>query len=397
MNILQLCHKPPFPAVDGGAIAMFNITEGLINAGHRVKVLAVATDKHPGSIAAKSTEYCKKTGFEYVHLDTSIKFKDAFLNLFNDRSYNIERFISLKLEDKILQTIKTQEFDLILLEGLYVAPYINAIKKIFKGKIILRTHNIEHKIWERMSENSSNIIKKQYLSFLAERLKKFEIKSFKKVDGICALTQIDAIEIQNLAPEIPCGVFSSGHIPSNKRADSFTGDPLSVFHIAAMNWQPNQEAVDWLLDKIWPQVQLLHPKSTLHLAGRSMPERYYETKISGVNVVGEVPDAADFYSTKNIMLVPLKSGSGMRIKIIEGMALGKVIISTSVGAEGIAYTDGINILIADSPEEFVDAIDKCLKDQNFSRTIGLNAQQLIAEEYNNDVICSNMVNFINTI
>jgi glycosyltransferase involved in cell wall biosynthesis len=110
-------------------------------------------------------------------------------------------------------------------------------------------------------------------------------------------------------------------------------------------------------------------------------------------VVGKVKSAKDFYLSKKIMIVPVLSGSGMRIKIIEGMALGKVIISTTIGAEGINCTSGKNIIIADSPKDFAKAVCTCLKDQDYCDQIGNNAKKLIASEYNNDQISKNMILF----
>ena len=150
MKILQLCHKPPFPPVDGGAIAMNNITQGLLALGHQVKVLTVETAKHPID-PNLSSDYKLLTEFDSVFIDTSIKKKDALINLFQDRSYNIQRFVSEELNEKLNNLLEEKSFDLVILEGLFVAPYYKVIRKQHKGKIILRAHNVEFKIWERMS------------------------------------------------------------------------------------------------------------------------------------------------------------------------------------------------------------------------------------------------------
>ena len=171
MKILQICNKPPYPAVDGGAIAMNNTTQGLISNGYEVKVLAISTAKHPVNIESLPEDYLVSTKFESVFIDTSIKLKDAFINLFSSKSYNIERFISNDFTKKLIETLEKEKFDIIIIESLFVAPYITAIKKISKAKIVLRAHNVEYKIWERISSNTKNPIKKTYLSLLAKRLK----------------------------------------------------------------------------------------------------------------------------------------------------------------------------------------------------------------------------------
>ena len=399
MKILQLCHKPPFPPVDGGAIAMNNVSQGILSAGHQLKIISVATKKHPVKNEVLSADYLEKTGFESVFIDTSISARAAILNLFTQRSYNIERFICNKLESKIVSTLKNEHFDIVILEGLFVAPYFTKIRKHFKGKIILRAHNLEHKIWERMAANAKNPLKKFYLSLLSKRLKSFEIKSFKRMDGICAMTKIDKDLILQLCPEQKTIEIPSGYIltPLTEKQKSIAIEAKSIFHIASMNWQPNIEAVYWFLNEIWPNVLLQKNETKLYLAGRNMPNGFNKLKTKGVNVIGEVQNAKDFYLSKEIMIVPLLSGSGMRIKIIEGMALGKVIVSTSIGAEGIACTHNKNILIADTAEEFSDCIVKVLKDAQFCKMISENAKQLIADQYNNDLVCKRMLDFISSL
>ncbi len=127
---------------------------------------------------------------------------------------------------------------------------------------------------------------------------------------------------------------------------------------------------------------------TEHLKGLTEPNVY---------VLGEVASAEEFMLSKELMIVPLLSGGGMRVKIIEGMALGKTIISTSIGAEGIAYENNKNIIIADTINEFADAISKCLNDEQFAANIGSNAKLLVEMEYDNKKICKNLVGFYRAI
>lgn len=398
MNILQLCHKPPFPPVDGGAIAMNNITQGLLNLNHQVKVITVATQKHPLNLTELSQEYKNKTRIEGVFIDTAIKRTDAFFNLFTTRSYNIERFISDELSDKIESVLKDEAFDLVLIEGMFVAPYFKVIRDNFKGKIVLRTHNVEFRIWERMSANASNPIKKNYLKLLAKRLKEFELKTFKRVDGICAMTNIDTADIKELCGNVPIGTFPSGYqMDEEQNSPKKTSVENALFHIASMDWHPNQEAIDWFLNEVWPLVIQENKSAKIYLAGREMPVRYEELNLPGVHVVGEVPVAKEFYESKKIMVVPLLSGSGMRIKIIEGMAMGKVIVSTSIGAEGIHVSHGKNILLADSALSFAKEVLKVLTDEDYCTELSKNAQELIGSEYNNDVVCGKLMQFVDKL
>ncbi|MDA9328872.1 glycosyltransferase family 4 protein [Flavobacteriales bacterium] len=397
MKILQICNKPPYPAVDGGAIAMNNTTQGLISNGYEVKVLAISTAKHPVNIDSLPEDYLVHTKFESVFIDTSIKLKNAFFNLFSSKSYNIERFISKDLTKKLIAILEKENFDVIILESLFVAPYIESIKKISKAKIVLRAHNVEYKIWERISLNTKNPIKKSYLSLLAKRLKAYEIKTFKDLDGIVAMTKVDADQFVQLGFNKGITSVPTGYIINQTDCENVEVEKNSIFHIASMDWLPNVEGINWFLNKVWKTVHLNAPNSKLYLAGREMPKEFYNLKLDNVITVGKVESAKEFYLSKKIMIVPVLSGSGMRIKIIEGMALGKVIISTTIGAEGIQVTNNKNILIADSPEEFSEAIIKCTSDENFCNEIGLNAQKLIVEKYSNSNLSNQLISFFNLI
>ena len=123
-----------------------------------------------------------------------------------------------------------------------------------------------------------------------------------------------------------------------------------------MNWLPNKEGIKWFLDEVWPIIHQALPDLKIYLAGREMPSWLLELNLSNVKVIGEVPDAHEFIRSKSISIAPLLSGSGIRIKIIESMAMGKAVVATTIGAEGINYTTGKDIMIADTPEAFCEAV-----------------------------------------
>jgi glycosyltransferase involved in cell wall biosynthesis len=396
MKVLQICNKPPYPPIDGGCIAMNNITEGLSDMGVCVDVVSISTRKHPAMPELFPDNYLEKTQFEHVKVDTEIKIKDAFFNLFSNDSYNVQRFISKKFSQLLENRLNDNQYDIILIESLYVTPYIDLIRSLCETPIVLRAHNLEHVIWERMVKNTINPVKRQYLSILAKRLKNYEAEVIKKIDAIAAITELDAFEFQRLGFNGRLEIFPVGYsmkdLPMNR--DFKKG---SLFHLASMDWHPNQEAVNWFLDKVWSKIQANFPLSKLYLAGRGMSKKMKNLDINNVEIVGEVHSAKDFIVEHDIMIVPLLSGSGMRVKLIEGMALGKTIITTSIGAEGIEAEDNQHLIIADTPEEFAAAITKCLKDTPFKESIGLEAQRLIASKYSNKSISSRLIYFFDQL
>ncbi len=395
MKILQICNKSPYPPKEGGSIAMNSITQGLIKKGHSVKIFAVSTPKCSIDTNKIPQEYKDKTEFESVFIDTSVRFLDAFFNLFSKTSYNISRFISKDFDNRLAEILQKTSYDIIQLESLYVTPYIDTIRKHSKAKIILRSHNVEHLIWNRIAANCRNPLKRLYLRHLAYKLKKYEISMFNRYDGIASISETDIKTFKELGCNIPLKTITFG-IEINKYPIAVnTNQTPSLFHIGSMNWMPNEEGIRWFLDVVWNDIHKRHPELKLHLAGIGMPQWLTGSSYPNVEVHGEVKNTMDFMNSHSIMIVPLLSGSGIRVKIIEGMALGKAIITTTIGAEGINCKDSENILIADTPSDFCEAVAKCIQDRNFCTRLGINARKLIEQQYNIDMIVNDLIEFYN--
>lgn len=395
MKILQICNKPPLPKIDGGCIAIHNISEGLLKTGEELHILTASTEKHPLLPEVYSEYFKNKTLLDGAFIDTRINIIDAFSALVTSDSYNVSRFFSPDLDKKIAERLLKFNYDIVQLESLFMTPYIHTIRRNSRAKIVLRSHNLEHLIWERLAEASNNQAKKLYLKHLSARLKTYELKTINEVDGIAAISFEDTRRYQDLECKVPLTT-----IPFGIELKNYTPAPASksytrLFHIGAMNWAPNSEAITWFLDEIWPEMTTLPVE--LHLAGRSMPESYMRLEDERIKIHGEVAQATDFMNAYDVMVVPLLSGSGMRVKIIEGMALGKVVITTSIGAEGIEYTNGKNILIADTPEEFRDHVKRLVENPDSGSEIARNARLLVEEKYNNEVIIQNLVRFYESL
>lgn len=396
MRILQLCNKPPYPPIDGGSKAMHNITRGLLEAGHQVKVVCISTQKHPLKVNAIPEDYRKQTGIEGVFVDTSLNVVDAFTDLVTADNYNISRFFSPDMDIRLIQLLSQETFDVIHLESLFVTPYIPTLRRYSKAPIVLRSHNLEHVIQERIAQGERNILKKPYRKFLARQLKSYEGRILSEVDGVAAITASDAKEIGRYNSETPIVTIPFAVWPGEYEAPRPPGSPI-FFHLGSMDWQPNEEGVRWLLRNVWPRVVQKNPKAKLHLAGNRMPKDMIRAKLPGTTVVGRVPSANRYFEQRHVMLVPLFSAGGMRVKIVEGMAMGKCIISTTIGAEGIEYTAGENILIADTAAAFTRQIEKILAEPELADTIGAKAAQLVQRQYNMAEIIKELISFYQTL
>ena len=391
MKVLQLCNKPPFPPVDGGTMAMNSITQGLLQAECQVRVLSMSSDKHPVRAEGMTEEYLRATQFDSVPIDLSLHPFAAAVSMLCGDSYHVRRFQSRAFAGRLAQVLKEEQFDIVHMESIFMAPYVPVVRKYSRAPLILRTHNVENQIWRQMARGERNYCKRRYIKYLAMTLAAYEHEHINDFDGVVSITDTDAEYFRAVGCRKPIITIPFAMEPAI--ADNEEEEAGSLFHLGSMDWLPNQEGVRWFIDRVWPMVHRTMPGLTFYLAGRKMPADLLSAQIEGVNVVGEVVDAARFISSKQINVVPLLSGSGIRVKIIESMSLGKVVISTSLGARGIDFTDGQNILIADTPEDFVKQVGRCVTDTTFRRTIGCNARQFVADTYNIQTLTGRLIEF----
>ena len=190
--------------------------------------------------------------YEAIHtikLDNRVKPFDAFLNLFNKDSYHVSRFVLKEYNQKLIKLLKETDFDIVQLETLYLTPYVDTIRKYSKAKIVMRSHNVEHEIWERITENTSFLPKKKYLQYLTKQLKQYEVSNLNSYDTIVAITQRDLdyfkkIGLNKQGLVAPIGLDMSNYFPDY---NSFQ-KPLSLSFIGSLDWMPNIEGLEWFLN-----------------------------------------------------------------------------------------------------------------------------------------------------
>ena len=375
---------------------MNSIITGLLEAGHQVKILAVNSEKFHVKESDIPEEYKRKTGIELIDVDLRVRPMKAFANLFTKKSYHVERFVSKTFKERLIEVLKHEHYDVVQLEMLFMAPYVEDIRAHSKAMIVLRAHNVEHKIWERMAKETKFFLKRWYINHLARTLKEYELSALETVDGIAAITRKDAAYFRKYCSkpiiDIPYGVYPEEFTPKYE----IEGKP-KFYHIGSMNWMPNEEGIRWFIDEVLPKTIEKVPDFVYHLAGRNMPEWLKEMKNPHIDVIGEVPDAKEFVSQNDVAIVPLLSGSGIRIKIIESMAMGKTVITTRVGAEGILYDEEVNLIIAENKAKMVEAIRSINENPQIAVRIGQAARKLVEETYDNRKIIARLLMFYEQI
>jgi len=393
MNILFICNKSPYPPKEGGSIAMYNIIIGLLKHNFNVKVLTISTPKLLVDVTKISDDFIERTGFESFFINTTPRFSAAFKNLFSCKAYHISRFESQPFANKIISVLKTNKFDIIQLESLFVAPYVNIIRQYSDARIVLRSHNIEHLIWKRIAASEKNIIKKMYLKMQSRRLMRYELSVLNSFDGIASITNTDAEYFKNNGCTTPIETIPFGIDNTDGDLSHITREYPSLFFLGTLNWIPNTDGLKWFIDNVWNAISEAYPDLNFYIAGRHTPLWLKRLNKRRIIVLGEIDDALSFMYSKSVMIVPLFSGSGMRVKIIEAMYASDAIVSTTIGAEGINYTHEKNILIANTPYEFIKAIQLCIENQKYCENLGSEAKNLVLNKYLNDTIIDKLTAF----
>lgn len=379
MRILVVCNKSPFPTVDGGTLAMAAILETLHRLSYDVVTVVYDTPKHPFSKEAIPAHLQSAIDWHPVPVNNKIYPTAAAWHIIKGDSYILDRFHTSGIEQYLENLLHDHVFDLVHLDSLFTLGYADLIRSHTKAPIVYRAHNIEYRIWEMMQSATNQPLKRKYLQVETKKLKAAEAQLIEQVDGILAISPQDLQWFQEHYSEIPMADLPFAmDLPSPEK---ITPPNAQVFHLGAMDWLPNQEAIRWLLKEVWPLVVEQEAGAQLHLAGRHMPKDMLACTQSTVTVSGAIPDAQSYMLSHGIMVVPLLAGSGLRIKIIEGMALGRAVVTTTQGLQGIPASPGKEVWVADSAEDMATALVSLIRDEALRQAIGQTARQFIAERY----------------
>ena len=394
MKILQLCKKFPYPLKDGESIAVTALSRSMKELGHEVHLLAMNTRKHFFPVEDLPGSFNHYARVHTVAVDNRVKPLQALWHLRGQNSYHIARFCSSAFEQSLKELLRRTDFDVIQLETPYLAPYIPVIREHTDAVVSMRAHNVEFEIWERIGQHTSFWPRRWYLQHLTERLRQYEVRQLKSYDHLAAITRRDLERFRQLGYEgsatvTPIGVDSRTYVPD---FSSFQ-KPLSLSFIGSLDWMPNLEGLKWFLEEVWPAVHAKHPKLTLHIAGRNTPGWLLRMNRPGISVEGEVPSATQFINQHSLMVVPLLSGSGMRAKILEGMALGKAVISTDMGMEGIGVQHGVHALMANTAAAFAQQITHALELHESAQLeqMGRKAQRFVLDRYDSLEVARRLV------
>jgi glycosyltransferase involved in cell wall biosynthesis len=373
MKLLYITSKPAYPAIDGGCFAIQRFLDALLLGNHEITYLTFETHKHPFDQKAWPEKIIQAIDLHSVFIDTKVRPFPMLTKTIGGNSYHISRFRTPDLSLKISQILQSNQFEAIVLDGLYSAACLEDIRKLSKSKVYLRTHNVEHEIWKTLAQNSKSAGKSFIIRILSQALQKDEITLLREVDGIFSISSEDTKKFRTLGIDTPI-VDIPVSIETGEAPTSVTEN--NYFFIGGMDWAPNKEAVDLLISTIFPAIKTKLPDAQLTIAGTGTDQL---SAGNGINCLGFVPDNMAFMRESGTLLLPLKSGSGVRIKILEAMSIGVPIVTTSIGKEGINALDCMSI--ADATDAFIIAAIALQNNSELKEKFAQNSRAYIQANY----------------
>jgi glycosyltransferase involved in cell wall biosynthesis len=380
MRILFLTDKPPWPCDSGGAYGAWTIIRSLAISGHRLTILTIETQKHNTESDIPSAE---SEGIEKVitvFLNTRLNISSLLFNLlFSDKPYTVKRFLSGIFAKAILEE-SAKGYDVTVCEGINTAVYRLSFPEYFRGKVIYRPQNAENKIWYGLAIAEKNIFRRAYFRLIARRLGRIERDLANSFDAILPVSETDKEWFVNNGLRIPCAVMLPAVRKIQVRKVKSAG-PGKLAFIGSLDWLPNIEGLKWFVDKCWPSISERIPGIKFHVAGKNPGKKTAFLRVHE-NIVfeGEVSSSEDFLKDKTVLISPLFSGSGIRIKILEALSMSVPVVATTVAASGIEINCP-GLFISDKPEIFSEHILRLLNDDSACEKAGSEGSAFVNEKY----------------
>jgi glycosyltransferase involved in cell wall biosynthesis len=290
----------------------------------------------------------------------------------------------------VQREIASGSYDIIHADQLWMAQY-GLLGAGSGARLVLDEHNACFQIFQRLAQGEKNPLKRLVLEREWKALKRYEAQACACFDRLVTVTEEDRVILEELVQgaggaaggspvfaTIPICVDTASILPVTPQDNS-----QDVLLLGTMFWPPNIEGALWFARQVWPRVRQRLPQATFTLVGKNPPEavRALQSEGTGIRITGYVPDPLPYLERAAAFVVPLFSAGGMRVKIVDGWRWGLPVVSTSIGAEGIRYTDSENILIRDDAEGFAEAIIRLLQDQEMNRKLRQNGRRWVEEKY----------------
>lgn len=383
MRILWLKTELLHPIDKGGKIRTYEMLREL-RRKHHVTYLSLDDGTASTDARQRAAEYCHEliTVPHNPPAKGSIGFYLALArNLASPLPYAVAKYRSAEMTRTIVDTVKTGAFDVIVCD--FLSPSLN-MPSVAGVPLVLFQHNVEAMIWERHTSVARNPITRWYFRGQWRRMVAWERRECRRVDHVITVSETDCDVIREQygiisVSSIPTGVDTQYFAPAGREARR----PHEIVFTGSMDWMPNEEGIVWFCESVLPLIRRDVPDAALAIVGRNPTGRIraLSGQYPGVEVTGTVPDIRPFLERAGVLIVPLRVGSGTRLKIYEGMAMARPTVSTSVGAEGLPLEHGVELLLADDAETFAKSVARVLDDPDLGATLGDRASARVRRDF----------------
>lgn len=375
LRILQICPRIPYPLHDGRALSIFNITKHLALRGHRVHMATFDIGETPTFDELR--QYCELTTLPH---DLKNRWQGALLNLPSRVPYNMAKYRAPEMFRKLEEIVVRDQFDVVHVDHVHMAIYGAFLKEKFGVPIVIREHNFEATIMARFAENQKNLVLRAYAHLQYRRLLRYEADMCSRFDRCVMITAEDERRLLSVSPQARTTVIPAG-VQLPVLPDRAAETPHNILFLASLDWRPNVEGFLWFYQQILPMVLQQEPKAKVTVVGKGAAPELEQLSHPNVNFVGFAHDLSEYFARAQVCIVPLLTGGGMRLKILEMFAHGKCVVATPVGCEGIAVQDGRELLVAERAETFAQQVLRALQTPGLRASLGANARTLVETRY----------------
>lgn len=387
-RILVLTSRLPYPPGEGHQLRTFHLLRALASA-HQVHLLSCL--RPDDSLDKYGPLREMLAGFETFPLAVTRSrwetMRAAGGSLLTPPPFVVRKYEIAALRARLAEMVTG--FDLVHIDMLPLMAYADHVP--VSTPVVLNAHNVEQLLLERRIEIERDAFARWFLQRQLPRLRTFERRACERADAILACSPADAEQLRGLSPSTPVHVVPNGVDLEHNRPGARAPQASQLVFVGQMSWFPNRDGMEWFLAEVLPRVVAARPEVRLIVVGKSDGLRVPRDVAANVQLTGFVDDVRPYVDGAAVYVVPLRSGSGTRLKILEAMALGKAIVTTTVGAEGIELEHGVDAMFADSAEDFAGAVLQLMSEPPEVRRLGKNARTVAERSYGWDAIGSTML------
>jgi len=379
MKILQLSPRSVFPPDDGGKIGIANISRELNHLGAEITLFYYYNDESELNNYIYNNELLELLPYKHSTENTLFRIIKSFLT---NRSIYICKHINDEVKEFFRNYLLENHFDIIHVDHSAMAPLGLYIQSLTNVPIALRLHNIEYTIWERYAKRLSKLDPRYYfIKQQAILLKSYEKKMYPKMDVCFAITEEDLKLAKQMSPSANIVLASAGVNLSELKPDKqLERNIFTLIHATNYKWIHNTDALMWFSENVLSKLSEKYPEIKLDLLGKDLPDSLASSS-NFINPIGYVPSIIPYMSKAGIYIAPLFVGGGIRIKILEAMALGLPIVASPIAAEGIKAKEKDGLFIAKNAEDFIKYISYLIDNPVTSAKLGEAAREFIIKHY----------------